>query len=206
MGAMNRQEHWEAVYHQKTQQQLSWHQDEPATSLRLIGEIAPRHDRSIIDIGGGSSVLAGRLIDLGFSDVAVLDISQAAIDRAKERIGPRADDVKWIQADVTRIDDVGIWDIWHDRVTFHFLTDVNDRRAYVRLAERSVRPGGHLVMATFGQRGPEKCSGLPVQRYDGPSLSDEFAKGFRLVREFNETHRTPWSANQEFQWAVFQRA
>lgn len=196
--------HWESVYQTKQEAEVSWHQDNPALSLDLIREIATPRSR-IIDVGGGSSVLASRLVALGFEDVAVLDISAAALDRAKERGGTAAEKVRWVIADVTAVRDLGQFDVWHDRAVFHFLTSPEERRSYVELAARTVPAGGRLIVGTFALDGPEKCSGLPVERYDTAKLSDAFGASFSLRREAKETHLTPWGKPQQFTYAVFER-
>lgn len=200
----SRHQHWEDIYHSKSDQSLSWHQEEPATPLALIGEAASPELR-VIDVGGGSSMLAARLLDKGFRNVAVLDISGAALNRARSRIGARAELIRWIAADVTAIGDIGQFDVWHDRAVFHFLTDPEDRRKYVALAERTIPAGGHLIIATFALDGPERCSGLPVHRYDAKGLAREFGRGFALEKELSEIHITPWGKRQSFIYAVFSR-
>jgi len=156
--------HWETVYTSKGDAELSWTQAEPAASLALIEEVCPAG--RVIDVGGGTSLLAARLLDRGYA-VTVLDISQAAIDRARQRLGARAGEVGWVVADVTAAPDLGTFDVWHDRAVFHFLTAPADRAAYAALLARTVPAGGHAVIATFALDGPEKCSGLEVRRYDG---------------------------------------
>jgi SAM-dependent methyltransferase len=198
---MNR-EHWEAVYRSKDDTELSWTQPEPHMSLSLIREVCGRG--RVIDVGGGVSALAGRLADEGYS-VAVVDIAEAALARARTRLGARANSVEWIAADVTRQPDLGECDLWHDRAVFHFLVEASDRAAYVRLLTRTVRVGGHAVIATFAPDGPERCSGLPVRRYDGPTLALELAAGFRLVKSVPEAHVTPWGKAQAFQYSLFRR-
>jgi 2-polyprenyl-3-methyl-5-hydroxy-6-metoxy-1,4-benzoquinol methylase len=199
---MSRQEHWESVYQKKGDSDLSWTQHEPRTSLALIREVCPTG--RVIDVGGGTSPLAERLLDAGYS-VAVLDVSAVAITRAQARLGARADDVQWIIADVTEPGELGTFDVWHDRAVFHFLTEAPDRTAYVALLSRTIPSGGHAVIATFAPDGPEKCSGLPVRRYDGESLATELGPGFRLIRTVAETHLTPWGKPQSFQYSVFKR-
>ena len=194
--------HWETVYASKSDAELSWTQAEPATSLALIAEACSAD--SVIDVGGGTSPLAGRLLDRGYA-VTVLDISQAAIDRARERLGTRASGVEWIVADVTAGPDLGNFDVWHDRAVFHFLTAAADRAAYVALLTRTVTKGGHAVIATFAPDGPEKCSGLEVRRYDGNTLAAELGSRFRLLKSVRELHRTPWNAPQSFQYSLFER-
>lgn len=196
--------HWEQVYEAKGEAEVSWHQDEPALSLDLIRQAATPESR-VIDVGGGSSVLAGRLVSLGFKHVAVLDIAEAALDRSKARIGPLGQRVHWIAADVTATKDLGPFDVWHDRAVFHFLTKPDERRKYVEVAAKTVPIGGHLIVGTFALAGPEKCSGLTVERYDGQKLAGEFGQGFALRREMQETHVTPWGKPQKFTFAVFER-
>jgi SAM-dependent methyltransferase len=157
---------------------------------------------AVIDVGGGASPLAGRLLDLGYA-AAVLDISAAALDRAKARLGARADQVGWIVADVTEVADVGRFDVWHDRAAFHFLTRPYERERYVGLLSRTVPPGGHAIIATFAPDGPAQCSGLDVVRYDGESLARELGAGFEQLRSVPETHFTPWGKPQSFQYSVF---
>lgn len=194
--------HWETVYTSKGDEELSWTQTEPTTSLSLIAEACSAD--SVIDVGGGTSPLAERLLDRGYA-VTVLDISQAAIDRARRRLGTRASQVDWMVADVTAGPDVGSFDVWHDRAVFHFLTASADRAAYVALLARTVSVGGHAVIATFALDGPEKCSGLEVRRYDGNALAAELGPRFRLVKSVPELHRTPWNAPQSFQYSLFKR-
>lgn len=194
--------HWEKVYASKSDAELSWTQTEPAASLSLVAEACLTG--RVIDVGGGTSLLAEKLLDRRYS-VTVLDISQAAIDRARQRLGARADEVGWVTADVTAAPDLGIFDVWHDRAVFHFLTASGDRAAYAALLARTVLVGGHAVIATFALDGPEKCSGLEVQRYDGGSLAAELGPQFHLLKSVAELHRTPWEASQSFQYSLFQR-
>jgi SAM-dependent methyltransferase len=194
--------HWESVYTSKGDEELSWTQAEPATSLALIAEACSAD--SVIDVGGGTSPLAERLLDRGYA-VTVLDISQTAIDRARRRLGARASEVDWIVEDVTTNPDLGTFDVWHDRAVFHFLTASADRAAYAALLARTVPVGGHAVIATFALDGPEKCSGLEVRRYDGNALTAELGPRFRFVRSVPELHRTPWNAPQSFQYSLFKR-
>lgn len=201
---VSRRRHWDSIYRTKGEDELSWHQDEPTASLRLLRGVANRRSR-IVDIGGGTSPLAGRLSAHGFHQVTVVDIADAAVQLGPKRSGTGEPNVRWIRADVTRVDRLARFDVWHDRAFFHFLTDAKDRRAYVRLARRSVPVGGHVILATFALDGPETCSGLDVVRYDGSKLEWEFARGFRLLRERREIHRTPWGARQPFTYVVFRR-
>lgn len=201
--ASERATHWQQVYLSKADHETSWYQADPAMSLQLIRECASPK-AAIVDIGGGASVLAGILAQDGYA-VTVLDISQAALDRAKNRIGSVAEKIRWIVGDVTEIDSIGQCDVWHDRAVFHFLTEESDRQRYVALVERSIVPGGHAVIGTFALSGPEKCSGLPVQRYDATKLQEVFAEKFSFVSHYDELHQTPWGAQQAFTYAVLRR-
>jgi 2-polyprenyl-3-methyl-5-hydroxy-6-metoxy-1,4-benzoquinol methylase len=203
----DRATHWQNVYLTKADRETSWFQDEPATSLALVREaIGSTVPVSIIDIGGGNSDLGGRLAADGH-EVTVIDISPAALERAQRRIGSAlAERIRWTTADVTALDDLGQCDVWHDRAVFHFLTDARDRRRYTALASRTVKLGGHLIVATFATDGPEKCSGLPVERYDAAKLTAEFGADFGLVRSFNEVHTTPSGKPQSFFFAVLRRS
>ncbi|HVZ93172.1 MAG TPA: class I SAM-dependent methyltransferase [Phycisphaerales bacterium] len=190
------------MYATKADAELSWTQPEPSLSLELIRQATPRG--RVIDVGGGSSPLAGLLLDEGY-DVAVLDVSEAALNRAKEKLGPRAASVRWIIADVTAAPALGEFDVWHDRAVFHFLTEARDRERYLALLERRVPIGGHAVVATFAEDGPEKCSGLPVRRYSAEQLAAEVGAAFRAVRSERERHMTPWGKEQSFQYSLFER-
>ncbi len=198
--------HWDAVYTTKASTDVSWYQAEPALSLALIREAAPRAGGRIIDIGGGASILVDRLLDLAFESVAVLDLSQSALNQAQLRLAERAGRVEWIAADIVDIGDLGTVDIWHDRAVFHFLTDPADRALYQDLAARTIRPGGHLIVATFADDGPARCSGLDVCRYNPQTLAVEFGDRFTLVDEAAEIHQTPSGALQSFVYGIFRRS
>ncbi|HEV8604264.1 MAG TPA: class I SAM-dependent methyltransferase [Tepidisphaeraceae bacterium] len=200
---MPSKDHWEFIYSTKQDDQLSWAQPIPTLSLALIRELLPIP--SLIDIGGGASPLIDHLLDDKIPHLAVLDISQAALTRSQTRLGPRQHLIRWIVADITTIHDLGHFDLWHDRAVFHFLTNPDDRHKYITLAQRTVIPGGHLIIATFAPDAPDKCSGLPVQRYDAQTLAAEFAPSFTLKKQATETHLTPWGKPQQFAYAVLQR-
>jgi len=200
----SRRKHWEAIYRAKAEDELSWHQDEPALSLQLVREVASPGSR-ILDVGGGSSRLASRLAEAGFRNVAVLDISDAALERSRMQAPGHRDNIRWIVADVTRVDAVGPFDVWHDRAVFHFLVDPEDRTKYVELAKRTVARRGHVIVATFAPEGPETCSGLPVERYDATRLAAAFRPGFTLRKTVRELHTTPWGTRQPFLYAVLVR-
>jgi 2-polyprenyl-3-methyl-5-hydroxy-6-metoxy-1,4-benzoquinol methylase len=199
---MNSQEHWESLYASKADRGLSWTQHEPRMSLSLIREVCPAG--RVIDVGGGSSFLAERLLDRGYS-VTVLDISQTAIDRARKRLGVRASQIHWMVADMTTHPGLGFFDVWHDRAVFHFLTAPAERVAYTALLARTVPVGGHAVIATFALDGPKKCSGLEVRRYNGQMLAGELGPQFDLLKSVPEIHVTPSGGRQSFQYSLFRR-
>jgi 2-polyprenyl-3-methyl-5-hydroxy-6-metoxy-1,4-benzoquinol methylase len=205
MIATDRKDHWEHVYSTKPETGMSWYQREPRLSLELIGAIAPAKGGRIIDVGGGASVLVDSLLDLPLGEIVVLDISEMALGKAKARLGERAERVHWVVADVTEASELGTFDVWHDRAVFHFLTDAEGRRSYVEVAWKTVPEGGHLVIATFADDGPKRCSDLDVCRYNARSLASELGEGFSLVREARETHTTPWGSSQAFVYGVFRR-
>jgi SAM-dependent methyltransferase len=201
----DRKTHWENVYASRGEAGVSWYQAEPRLSLELIQAVAPLAGGRIIDVGGGASVLVDRLLDLPFERIAVLDIAETALARAKERLGDRSRRVHWIAADVTEIPNVGTFDVWHDRAVFHFLTDVADRSKYVEIVRKSVPTGGHLVIASFADDGPRRCSDLDVCRYNAQTMADELGEGFSLIRDARESHTTPWNTSQAFFYGVFRR-
>ena len=201
----DRTTHWQNVYATKGEAEVSWFQDNPAISLEMIRTASPDQNAAIIDIGGGASRLVDALLEHGYRDIAVLDLSANALDAAKRRIGAAASNVDWIVADATTWRPVKSYDIWHDRAAFHFLTDPHDRAAYVERLRSAVAQGGHVIIATFAPDGPEKCSGLPVERHDSASLSSELGPEFALVEARSEIHRTPWQSTQAFQFSRFRR-
>jgi 2-polyprenyl-3-methyl-5-hydroxy-6-metoxy-1,4-benzoquinol methylase len=200
-----RKEHWEAVYQTKRETDVSWFQDDPRLSLELIRAFAPAEGGRIIDVGGGASLLVDRLLDFPFYRIAVLDISETALSKARSRPRERTSRVKWIVDDITEAESLGTFDVWHDRAVFQFLTDAADRQKYVELSRRTVPVGGHLIIATFADDGPKRCSDLDVCRYNARSLATELGAGFSLVREARETHTTPSGSSQAFIYGVFKR-
>jgi trans-aconitate methyltransferase len=205
MTETSRQAHWENVYTSKQENAVSWFQDSPSPSLELIEELKPASDAAIIDIGGGASRLVDCLLERGFRDLTVLDISPAALDLAALRLGRRASKVHWIVNDDTKWEPPRLFDIWHDRAAFHFLVEASDRAAYIARLKEALRVGGHAIIATFAADGPEKCSGLPVHRYDAAGLAQELGGEFALLRSRLHDHSTPWHSSQRFQFSVFQR-
>jgi 2-polyprenyl-3-methyl-5-hydroxy-6-metoxy-1,4-benzoquinol methylase len=197
--AMDAKTHWEKVYATKAPDQVSWFRPHLETSVALIERSVADHSASIIDIGGGESTLVDDLLARGFQNVTVLDVSQVAIDATRKRLGHAADRVHWLTADITQLASLpSAYDVWHDRAVFHFLTAPEQRAAYVQQAARSVKPGGHVIVSTFGPEGPTKCSGLDVVRYDAESLHDQFGTRFRLVESSKELHETPLGTTQQF--------
>ena len=203
--AVDRKQHWEEVYRQKAEDTVSWFQVHPEYSLELIREAGVKPADPIIDVGGGASRLVDHLLAEGYSDLTVLDISETALERAGARLGAKALQVKWLVADLTAWRPERRYRLWHDRAVFHFLTDPADRAAYRAGLKSALAPGGHAVIASFALDGPEKCSGLPVQRYSPETLAAEFGTGFHLSTSRHETHLTPAGRVQSFQYSVFLR-
>jgi len=203
---MDRKEHWEQVYTTRASDAVSWFQEHAALSLSLIHGTGLGKDTAIIDVGGGASTLVDDLAAEGYSDLTVLDLSAAALAAAKQRLGQHAEAVHWMEGDITQAQlPVNRFDIWHDRAVFHFLTAAADRAAYVERVMRAVRPGGHVIIATFAEDGPEKCSGLPVMRYRPETLLAEFGDTFSLIEHQKEAHHTPSGAVQQFVYCHFRK-
>jgi len=196
---MDTKTHWEKVYTTKAPDAVSWYRPHLETSLALIVRAADARSASIIDIGGGESTLVDDLLAWGYENITVLDVSQTAIEVTKKRLGLAAEKIHWLVADITEAElEPGAYDVWHDRAVFHFLTASEQRVAYVRNVAHAVRPGGHVIVSTFGPEGPTKCSGLDVIRYDAESLHHQFGVRFRLVESSKELHRTPFGTTQQF--------
>jgi ubiquinone/menaquinone biosynthesis C-methylase UbiE len=200
---MQSKEHWEDVYTTKSATAVSWFQEHARRSVQFIQQTGVARDAAIIDVGGGASTLVDDLLAAGYSNLSVLDLSEAALTTAKERLGGRARDVAWLVGDVTRIElPRHAYDVWHDRAVFHFLTLRAEREAYVKAVLRAVRPGGHVIVATFAEDGPEQCSGLPVMRYIADGLHAEFGAPFMLLRQEREEHHTPSGMVQKFTYCL----
>ena len=196
--------HWDRVYAAKDAAEVTWYQPHHAMSLQLIAETGVGASTSIIDVGGGTSTLVDDLLERGFTRLTVLDVSPVAIDHAKKRLGSRASEITWLEADVTQAElPPGGYDLWHDRAVFHFLTLPEQRAAYVVAVARALKPGGHLVLSTFGPEGPRSCSGLEVVRYSPDSLLRELGDGFELLKSVTEQHRAPSGARQQFVYCHF---
>jgi len=200
-----RAEHWERVYATRSTSDVSWYEREPSTSLRLIRRVAAATKSSVIDVGGGASLLVDGLLARGFGDVTVLDVSQHALDEVEKRLGERARNATLVCRDVVTWEPDRRYDIWHDRALLHFLKDPTDRDLYVELAERTVRDDGALIIGTFADDGPTQCSGLPVLRYAPAELARVFSTSFTLVAHEREEHTTPAGVIQPFTWAVLRR-
>ena len=196
---MDAKTHWEKVYTTKAPESVSWYRAHLETSLALIERAAVALSASIIDIGGGESTFVDDLLLRGYKNLTVLDVSQTAIEVTKKRLGSAAEQVRWLVGDILKIElEPRAYDLWHDRAVFHFLTTPGRRVAYVRQVASAVRPGGHVIVSTFGPEGPTKCSGLEVMRYDAESLHGEFGGRFRLVESSKELHQTPFGTKQQF--------
>ena len=196
---MDAKTHWEKVYTTKEPEAVSWYRAHLEKSLALIERAADALSAAIIDVGGGESTLVDDLLLRGYTNLTVLDISPTAIEVTKKRLGSAAEQVHWLVGDITEVQlEPYAYDLWHDRAVFHFLTTAERRLAYIRQVTRVVKPGGHVIISTFGPEGPMKCSGLDVTRYDAESLHGEFGGRFRLMESFKELHQTPVGTTQQF--------
>lgn len=201
----SRHQHWESVYRENDHEMVGWYQSHPSLSLDSIESCAIDPDAAIVNIGGGSSVLVDHLLDAGYSDVTVLDLSATALAVAQMRLGGRASDVTWAQGDVTEHDFDRVYRVWHDRAAFHFLTNEDSQLRYVEQLRCALAPGGNAILATFALDGPERCSGLPVVRYGEESLADRLGNDFEPMRFEYETHKTPGGVTQEYLYGHFRR-
>jgi SAM-dependent methyltransferase len=204
---MQLKQHWETIYSQRSADSLSWYQEHAGTSLRLIAETQLEGSAPIIDVGGGASTLVDGLLAAGYTNLTVLDLSAAALDVSKRRLGPEAARaVTWIEADILDAVFPGeAYELWHDRAIFHFLTSRDERQRYVRTMLHAVRHGGWIIMATFAEEGPDRCSGLPAMRYTPEALQEELGSSLVLCQQSKELHSTPSGAVQIFQYCMFQK-
>ena len=200
---MDRKQHWDEVYAQKAEDAVSWFQRSPDISVSLIGSAGLAKTDPILDMGGGASRLVDRLLTEGHLNVTVLDIAAAALQKSRARLGKAAEHVHWLTADITQWQPERRYSLWHDRAVFHFLTEPADRLAYRRALKAGLAPGGIAIIASFAPDGPERCSGLPVQRYSSESLAKELGFAFRLTDSRAEDHVTPAGKLQRFQYSVF---
>ncbi|HEY3644031.1 MAG TPA: class I SAM-dependent methyltransferase [Gammaproteobacteria bacterium] len=201
---LERKQHWEAVYREKAEDTVSWFQVHPDVSLEFIRAHSRAGD-ALIDVGGGASRLVDHLLAAGHTDLTVLDLAETALERAGMRLGAKALEVQWLVADVTRWRPERRYRFWHDRAVFHFLTEPQDRAAYVAALEAALAPGDHALIASFALDGPERCSGLPVRRYSPESLAAELGEGFSLRESRDDTHLTPQGRLQRFQYSLLER-
>lgn len=199
------QNFWDKVYSEKTEKDVSWYQAHPLKSLELIGELNLSKDSSIIDIGGGDSRLVDHLLKQGYSDITVLDISEVSLKKLKARLGGIDNKVRYIISDVTLFKPDRQYDLWHDRATFHFLTKLEQIEQYLEVVRDALCPDGNLIISTFSQKGPEKCSGLPIQQYSEIELKNLFQKYFNNTKCFEDTHVTPWGSTQSFLYCGFKK-
>ena len=203
--SFDRKDHWDTIYSDKNAVEVSWYQQYPKQSMELIKATGVDLSASIIDIGGGASTLIDALLAAGYEKLSVLDISQAAIEQAKARLGQQADAVEWLAQDITTFVVKAPFAVWHDRAVFHFLTDAADRASYVKAMSCALNPGGHAIVATFDLDGPEQCSGLDIVRYSPETMSEVFGDGFKLIETQTEKHTTPGGASQSFVYCRFTR-
>jgi 2-polyprenyl-3-methyl-5-hydroxy-6-metoxy-1,4-benzoquinol methylase len=205
MSEFLRKNHWGKVYQKKKTKEVSWFQLNPKTSIELILSLNPEKEDSIIDIGGGDSLLADNLVEFGFKRIFVLDISSEALERSRDRLYNKREYLNWLHSDVTDFKTDLRFNIWHDRATFHFLTDSEDIKKYITAAEEFIKPNGYMILSTFSMRGPNKCSGLDVKQYSKESMIRTFENGFDFVESLDEVHTTPSSVKQNFIYCLLRR-
>lgn len=205
METVTRKEHWENIYCTKQENEVSWFQQYPKTSMSFIELFSLKKDSKIIDIGGGDSHFVDALLEAGFTNVTVLDISAKAIERAKIRLEKNADKVKWIVSDVTEFVPTEKYDFWHDRAAFHFLTEEAQADKYVEITNKGIAENGILILGTFSVSGPKKCSGLDIKQYSEESMSGKFEKYFSRVKCITEDHQTPFNTTQNFLFCSFKK-
>lgn len=205
MENFNLKKHWENIYQTKELKDLSWFQRKPETSLNFFQKLNAPKSAKIIDIGGGDSFLVDHLLELGYQDITVLDISATAIDRAKNRLGEKAKLIKWIVSDISTFTPSEKYDFWHDRAAFHFLTDEQEISNYVQMAQRCINPEGILVIGTFSEQGPKKCSGIEIRHYSESSMTKRFSKYFEKIKCLTVDHQTPFDTIQNFVFCSFRR-
>lgn len=205
MENFNRENHWENIYDTKPLETVSWYQPNPETSINFIQQFSLSKTAKIIDIGGGDSFFVDHLLDLGFENISVLDISQSAIDRAKERLGVKAEKVNWLVVDIVNFQPLEQYDFWHDRAAFHFLTSENEVKNYIETAAKSISSNGILAIGTFSEEGPTKCSGIEIKQYSESSLSNLFLNYFDEIECFKVDHPTPFDTIQNFVFCSFRK-
>jgi ubiquinone/menaquinone biosynthesis C-methylase UbiE len=205
MENFNRQDHWENIYQTKELKDVSWFQPNPETSLEFFKQFNVPKTAKVIDIGGGDSFLVDHLLNLGYQDISVLDISNAAIERAKNRLGERSKNVKWIVADASNFKPSEKYDFWHDRAAFHFLTEENEISSYLETAQQNINPKGVLVIGTFSEQGPKKCSGIEIKQYSEKTMADRLKLFFDKIKCITVDHKTPFDTIQNFVFCSFRK-
>ena len=205
MENFDRKKHWENIYHTKALKDASWFQPTPETSLDFIKQFKVPTTAKVIDIGGGDSFLVDHLLELGYQDISVLDISAAAIDKAKKRLGDKATNVKWIVADAATFEPTEKYDFWHDRAAFHFLTNEKEISNYLQTAQENINPTGVLVIGTFSEHGPKKCSGIEIKQYSETSMTDRLRMLFEKIKCITVDHKTPFDNIQNFVFCSFRK-
>ena len=200
-----RKDHWENVYETKSDQEVSWYQEIPVTSLNVINSLSLDKEDSIIDIGGGNSNLVSELSKKGFTNLSVLDISAKSLERTKSKLGLKSTEIQWIVSDILEFQPPQQYSLWHDRATFHFLIQENDVLQYVNIVSKAIKKGGFLIVATFSTSGPKKCSGLEITQYSKEKLQSLFHESFELIQSFEEVHKTPFETEQNFVYTIFKR-
>ncbi|MET2984313.1 class I SAM-dependent methyltransferase [Aureibaculum conchae] len=205
MKGFNRKTHWETIYRTKNLDEVSWYQPNPETSLSFFKKYNIPKNANIIDIGGGDSFLVDYLLQLGYEHITVLDISEKAINKAKKRLGEKAKAVKWIVTDIIHFKPTKKYDVWHDRAAFHFLTSENDISHYTTIANKNIIKNGLLILGTFSEKGPKKCSGIEIKQYSEQELSNQFKTSFKNLECFTSNHQTPFDTTQNFVFCVFEK-
>jgi len=206
MGKFDRKKHWETIYQTKELNEVSWFQPIPETSLDFFYELEVPVNAKIIDIGGGDSFLVDHLLDLGYEDITVLDISAASLERAKKRLGEPAKKVKWIVADAASFKPTEKYDFWHDRAAFHFLTDENEINSYINTAQQNISSRGILAIGTFSEQGPKKCSGIEIMQYSEETLTERLKQSFDKIKCISVDHKTPFDTIQNFVFCSFRKS
>jgi 2-polyprenyl-3-methyl-5-hydroxy-6-metoxy-1,4-benzoquinol methylase len=201
----DRKKHWETIYQTKELKDVSWFQPNPETSLDFFKQFNVSLNAKIIDVGGGDSFLVDHLLELGYTDITVLDISEAAIERAKNRLGEKANQVKWIIEDAAKFHPTEMYDFWHDRAAFHFLTDENEISNYLETAQKFINPNGVLVIGTFSEQGPTKCSGIEIKQYSENTMTERLKKYFDKIKCITVDHKTPFETIQNFVFCSFKK-
>ncbi|MCO6501219.1 MAG: class I SAM-dependent methyltransferase [Vicingus serpentipes] len=205
MEKLNRKKHWETIYVTKALNEVSWYQPTPQTSLNFIKELQIPTTAKIIDVGGGDSFLVDHLLELGYQDITVLDISAASLERAKQRLGNKATKVKWIVADAAQFQPTEQYDFWHDRAAFHFLTEPKEINNYIAAAQQGLKDNGILVIGTFSEEGPKKCSGIDIKQYSETTMSNQFKNNFEKINCITVNHPTPFDTLQHFVFCSFRK-